>query len=392
MAKRPAPDPTEKGIMTMQKKWIKAAGAVLALSVLLGALAGCGQKKTAPVSSTPQETSSSPSEETSKYSGGLDENGYFEGVKALDYVTLPDYKGIAVPEETRTVSEEAVENELNERAQGHATVNQVKDRAVKDGDSVNIDYVGSVDGVEFQGGNTQGNGTTVTIGVTNYIDDFLEQLIGHTPGETFDVNVTFPENYGQEDLNGKDAVFVTTINYIEETVTPELTDDFVAENWKETDGWSNLKEARAGVEQELRQVAVANYLWGEIEKTVEISEIPQEVLDYQERYIRNYYTTAAEQYNMEVGEFLQQNLNVESLDALVEQNRTQMEKNARSSLILQALSEEMGLTLTEEDFTRYFEKNSGSADYSRYEKSYGKPYLGLMVRENLVMQKLGEQK
>lgn len=87
---------------------------------------------------------------------------------------------------------------------------QVKDREVKDGDSVNIDYVGSIDGEEFDGGNTNGEGTTVTIGQTEYIDDFLEQLIGHKPGETFDVNVTFPEDYGQEALNGKDAVFKTT--------------------------------------------------------------------------------------------------------------------------------------------------------------------------------------
>lgn len=85
---------------------------------------------------------------------------------------------------------------------------------VADGDTVNIDYVGTVDGVEFEGGNTKGQGTDLTIGSGRYIDDFEEQLIGHHPGETVEVNVTFPENYGKEELNGKDAVFTVTINGI----------------------------------------------------------------------------------------------------------------------------------------------------------------------------------
>ena len=85
---------------------------------------------------------------------------------------------------------------------------------VKDGDTVNIDYVGSIDGVEFSGGNTQGMGANLTIGSGTYIDDFEEQLIGAHPGDTVDVYATFPENYGKEDLNGKEALFVVTVNGI----------------------------------------------------------------------------------------------------------------------------------------------------------------------------------
>ena len=88
--------------------------------------------------------------------------------------------------------------------------------AIKNGDTVNIDYVGSIDGVEFSGGNTQGNGADLTIGSRTYIDDFEEQLIGAHPGDTVNVNVTFPENYGNEDLSGKDALFVVTVNGIYE--------------------------------------------------------------------------------------------------------------------------------------------------------------------------------
>lgn len=88
--------------------------------------------------------------------------------------------------------------------------------AVKNGDTVNIDYVGSIDGVEFAGGNTQGAGADLVIGSHTYIDDFEEQLIGAHPGDEVDVNVTFPENYGNEELNGKDALFKVVVNGIYE--------------------------------------------------------------------------------------------------------------------------------------------------------------------------------
>ena len=88
---------------------------------------------------------------------------------------------------------------------------------VENGDTVNIDYVGSVDGVEFDGGNTQGMGTDLVIGSGSYIDDFEEQLIGAHPGDTVEVNVTFPDPYeNNTHLSGKEAVFTVTVNGIYE--------------------------------------------------------------------------------------------------------------------------------------------------------------------------------
>lgn len=85
---------------------------------------------------------------------------------------------------------------------------------VKDGDTVNIDYVGRIDGVAFEGGNTKGQGADLTIGSGTYIDDFEEQLIGSHPGDEVKVTVTFPENYGNDELNGKEAVFDVVVNGI----------------------------------------------------------------------------------------------------------------------------------------------------------------------------------
>lgn len=103
------------------------------------------------------------------------------------------------------------ENDLTETTPDYNTDTSL---VVADGDTVNIDYIGTVDGEEFE--NTNGAGTSLTIGSGSYIDDFEEQLIGHNVGETVTVNVTFPEDYGKEELNGKDAEFAVTINGIYE--------------------------------------------------------------------------------------------------------------------------------------------------------------------------------
>ena len=109
------------------------------------------------------------------------------------------------------VDSETVSQENDTASAGLSTDTSL---TIADGDTVNIDYVGTIDGVEFDGGSTDGQGTDLVIGSGSYIDDFEEQLIGAHPGDTVDVNVTFPEDYGVEDLNGQDALFEVTINGI----------------------------------------------------------------------------------------------------------------------------------------------------------------------------------
>lgn len=108
----------------------------------------------------------------------------------------------------------SADNPADSLTEETATYSTDTSLTVADGDTVNIDYVGSIDGVEFAGGNTNGAGADLTIGSGRYIDDFEEQLIGSHPGDTVEVNVTFPENYGNEELNGKDALFVVEVNGI----------------------------------------------------------------------------------------------------------------------------------------------------------------------------------
>ena len=118
-------------------------------------------------------------------------------------------------ETTESTSEDGSSEDSQESdASGSSTLSTDTSLTVEDGDTVNIDYVGSIDGVEFDGGSTNGQGTDLTIGSGLYIDDFEEQLIGSHPGDTVEVNVTFPDDYSSEDLQGQDALFEVTINGI----------------------------------------------------------------------------------------------------------------------------------------------------------------------------------
>ena len=170
----------------MKNKMIRLGAAALALA-MIAALAGCGSTSGTSGSASTSGSSASTSEDVPEtveidFSKYIDENGFWKDIRALDYVTLPQYKGVEIPAEEIEPTEEELQSNRESLLSQWASYNQITDRAVEDGDTVNIDYVGSVDGVEFTGGNTNGAGTTVTIGVTSYIDDFLEQLIGHKPG------------------------------------------------------------------------------------------------------------------------------------------------------------------------------------------------------------------
>ncbi len=398
------------------QNWKKWTGALLALALITGTMAGCsgggtssqassGTGSSSAVSSAVSSPASSEASASSSassaaesgsdfsYSDGLTEAGFFEGVTALDYVKLPDYKGIELPEGTLDVSEESLQDELDERLSYYQESAEVKDRAVKDGDTVNIDYVGSVDGEEFSGGSTQGNGTEVTIGVTSYIDDFLEQLIGHKPGETFDVSVTFPDPYeNNTSLSGKDAVFKTTINFIVEKKNPELTDEFVAEHWKDSDGWTTVDQLKEGVTKELKRDAAWAYLWEQISQQAEVSQVPEAIVRYHEGSMKFYAQAMAAQYGMDLDDFLSQAMGVESLDELIEQKRDVIDENAKKSLILQAICEDSGFSVTDEELTSYLTKTVGTSDTSKLEEYYGKPYLFLMAREDLIQDNLGTEK
>ncbi|MEA5049843.1 MAG: FKBP-type peptidyl-prolyl cis-trans isomerase [Oscillospiraceae bacterium] len=325
------------------------------------------------------------------YSGGLTDDGYFEGVKASKCVTLPDYANLVIPAEETAVSRDEVDAEVQKILSQFSAKEQITDRAVADGDTVNIDYVGSIDGVEFSGGSTGGTGTDVTIGVTNYIDDFLQQLIGHMPGETVNVEVTFPEDYGKEELNGKDAVFVTTIHYIcGDDITPEWNDAFVEQNLKSYYGYTTTAEVESLISASLAEQKQSTYVKDWLVDNSTFKSLPKQMITYEENSMIDYYEKAAKQYNMDLETYLSYAENVSSTKELIAQNKDKIEDKVRFYTAVQAVAEAEGMTVSEQDVADYFLLSMGTTDYSSYISYYGAPYIRWYVLQNKVITQLTE--
>ena len=317
------------------------------------------------------------------YSAALDENGYFTGVRALDYVTLPaDYKALSVSAADVQVTDDELQTNLDYILSQFAETEQDTESTIQNGDSVNIDYVGSVDGIEFTGGNTNGQGTTVTAGSTQYVDDFLTQIIGHKPGETFDVVVTFPDGYNDSTdangdpikLAGQEAVFSVTINYIAKSVTPELTDEFISKNIDPKYG-STVEEFKDTVRKDVADANLEKYVTNYLtQNAVYADELPEAVTEYSSMMVLNYYCGYASAKNQTLTQFIQENLDADSIQALLDSNKEAIDNQAKRFLLYQALAEDQGLDCTDDDVKAYFE-DLGNTDYSDYQNFYGTNYL-----------------
>lgn len=323
------------------------------------------------------------------YSSGLSDNGYFPNLKASAAVELPKYSGLEVPKEYHQVEEYDIEAELEGILWDHMITVEIKDRAIVDGDTVNIDYIGRIKGVAFDGGSTRGEGTEVIIGVTQYIDDFLEQLIGHHPGDKFDVEVTFPENYHAADLAGKDAVFETTINYIVETQAPELTDKFVKEELSSL-GLNSVADLREHVRNNIQRMMVYTYVQDFLLEESKIKEIPAEILNYAKNMMLREYSDYAKQYGMDLNSFMQ-NSGYDDVDSFLAEYEEYYMQNARLMLITQAIAEAEKITISDEDLTAYFLENFSQSDFSGIEAALGRPYIKMVVMHDRVLKTIINQ-
>ena len=307
----------------------------------------------------------------------LNSEGYWKDFTASEYVTLPDLDSIEIKKAD-------LEEQIDHLRSQYPITKEVTDREVKDGDTVNIDYVGSVNGIEFDGGSTNGEGTDVTIGVTSYIDDFLEQLIGHEPGETFNVEVTFPDPYEQNTaLSGADAVFTTTINYIKEEELPEWNDNFIETNYYGTQGWKNTEEA----EESIIHFLVEEYMHEN--STIE-KDIPQVLIDCQKESAIAYYQNYADAYNMSLDDFLTYYMGVDGSEDLLEQLKDSITEYSEYYLIYQAIAEKLNYKVTEDEIKEYFLLQQGTEDYKDSADKFGLPYLKFMVMSQNVITKIAE--
>ena len=210
-----------------------------------------------------------------EYSAGLTADGKIENADMATALTLADYKNISVPEDEVAATQEEVEDEIESMLESYKELSTDADLVIADGDEVNIDYVGTVDGVEFDGGNSGGAGYDVVIGSGSLVDDFEQQLSGHKPGDELTVEVTFPEDYNEE-MAGKDASFAVTVNGIQKT--PELTDEFVAENLADTEEVSTVAEYRTKVEEDFHKDHLQDYLSDYVVENSTVNTYPSKYL------------------------------------------------------------------------------------------------------------------
>jgi trigger factor len=339
--------------------------------MLSAMLIGCKTSET----DMPSASAETPADTAFSYSDGIDENGYWDGINARDYVEMFDYGALRVPADAARPTDEEVQSEIANILARFEEERRLTDRAVINGDTVNIDFVGSIDGVEFAGGSTNGAGTDVTIGVTSYIDDFLEQLIGHMPGETVNVEVTFPDDYQETSLQGKDALFVTVINYIKGAAT----DDFVEKYLSGKHGWKTVAEMESGVSEILvKRMYIENYFTS----GVSVKEVPSPLIDYQEDAMIAYYEAVASYYGMELMEFVNSSVDPDALteeDFLANFQDISL-RNATFYLVVQAIAEDLGLTVSEDDLVYYFM----TSDYAALAQDRGLPFY----KQNLIVQKV----
>ena len=320
------------------------------------------------------------------FSDAYDENGYLKGITALDYVTLPDTESFTLSDDATTVSDSDIDNYIsNNILSNYKTTNEITNRAAENGDTVNIDFAGSIDGVAFDGGT--GSDYDLPLGSGTFIDGFEVQIVGHMPGETFDVNVTFPDDYQATNLAGKDAVFATTLNYINEDVTPDLTDDWVSSNLAESMGMNNVAELKTFVSNSLLFNQEANELYGQLYDAAEVNTdtLPEDVQQYFTNTVLYQPYLYAQMRGVSLEAMLRQ-AGYSSVDEYLESSESSKQNMIKQILIMQALAEKNNIVcdtdILNAEFSRYF----GSTDMTSYVNAYGENYVKTNILHDIVMQ------
>ena len=263
-------------------------------------------------------------------------------------VSLGKYKGVEVEKIDVSVSDEEVEAELSAEQEKNASYNEITDRPAADGDKVNLNFEGFVDGVAFEGG--KGEDYPLTIGSGSFIPGFEEQLIGAEIGKEIEVNVTFPENYQSAELAGKPAVFKCTVLKITEKVLPELNDEFA----DDVSEFSTLEEYKADIRKNLEvkkeekaRTEKENKVIDAIIADSEI-EIPEPMLKAQQEQIVDEFAQRLQSQGLNIDQYF--SYIGGSREKMMEEVKDQADKRIRTRLVLEEIVKAENIVATEEDF------------------------------------------
>lgn len=372
---------------------------LLVISIsLLGMLGGCGKKGDNTDTDTQDKQTEDKASDNNSVDGIPDDLEIDleselvvvekEDYVVADYITLGNYKGIEYTVQKLEVSDDDVEDAINEELQAASEEKDVTDRTVvENGDTVNIDYEGLKDGVAFAGGTAAGQ--NLVIGSGSFIPGFEEGLIGATVGDKIDLDITFPEVYQQSpELAGQPVVFKVTVNAIKEIVIPELTEEYV----KDTLGFDNIKAYKEEVRKELQDANEATMdnervenIFKQIVDASEISSYPQTLIDFYKAELKNYYIQYAAYIQMDYAAFLEASGVTEAeFDA---DTVSYAEGMAKQELVLNAIIEAEKLTITDEEYETGLDKIASDYGYATTEE-----FLAIaeenQVKESLLWQKV----
>ena len=302
-------------------------------------------------------------------------------------VKISSYKGMKIKEFTYNVEDSEVEEELSRLLDRNARKVEITDRAAQNGDIANIDFVGTVDGVKFDGGEAEG--FDLTLGSGQFIPGFEDQVIGMQIGETKDVNVTFPENYQAENLKGKPAVFSVKLNALQGKELPELTDEFI----KDATGSESVEAYKAKAKERLQKQAdkratdaTENSILEAIAANTEV-EIPQAMIDREIDSLVQKFEYQLMYQGLKLQDYL------DFLKTTMADFRKNYEeaaiKNVKSQLIISQIIEEEKIEATEEEVNAKVAEQAKSVekDVEEYKKGMD-PRQFDYIRSDIIITKL----
>lgn len=321
-----------------------------------------------------------------------------EPVNPEDYVTLGEYKEIIVEMSPVVVEDSEVEQNIQSVLNANAEKVEITDRVIQNGDIVNIDFEGKLDGVPFDGGASAEGGHDLEIGSKSFIEGFEEALVGVASGETKDLELQFPDPYtNNPELSGADVVFTTTVNSIANYVVPELTEELLVTISPET---KTIEEYKQSIHNKILESktlqykdAVSEKAFRQIVESSKISDPPESMVDeFAQRTITMFESYAnASQQTLE--EFITMSLQ-QTMEDFEKENIEVATLSAKDNLVFMAIAKAEGINPTDEDITNFAETEfaaAGAPSVEEYVEQVGKSVIENFLMAMNVYDYLGEK-
>ncbi|MBR5992804.1 MAG: FKBP-type peptidyl-prolyl cis-trans isomerase [Lachnospiraceae bacterium] len=309
----------------------------------------------------------------SNYSAGLTDEGFVKGAD-LSSVTDLGLVGMEIPFSEVEFSDETVESQINSDLQQHGFYSDDATATVKDGSAINLDYSGSIDGVQFDGGTAENQ--VLTIGSGQFIDNFEEQLIGSHPGDNVTVTVTFPDPYDNNpDLAGKEAVFECKVNSI--WTLPELDDEYVKTN--HSDIADNVADFKAYIKDQGYKSNLDTYISNYVTENASASKIPSSYRNHLKQLLKYSDEQSFEQYKTYMTYYGYSDAASMSFSDYTQKSNSEYEKDLKERAIKEAsmdltyesIFKSAGLTIDDEDYKMILKYYGGEEQaLSTYGQSY----------------------